>query len=119
MSRRRRSSSGELVTIFWRDIPAQITAARGREKEKALLTDRFQHAIDRAAGVAGLTDTNSYVNEWRRHTRPIDGDLAAEAGAEAARLENDYPKARIEDLVRNGGLEPSVSTDTPAGGQQP
>ena len=44
----------KLVTIYWRDIPAQVTAQAGRHREKALLDARFQHAIDRAATVATL-----------------------------------------------------------------
>ena len=70
MSRRRRSSTDEVVTIYWRDIPAQTTASIGGESQKVLLADRFQHAIDRAAGVAGLTETSAYVGEWRRVATP-------------------------------------------------
>ena len=64
-NRRRRKS--ELIVISWRDIPAQVTAESGDQREKVLLSDRFQHAIDRAATVAGLTETSAYVQEWRRH----------------------------------------------------
>ena len=53
------AADARLVTIYWRDIPAQVTAQRGRSREKALLDARFQDAIDRAAIVAGLTDTDS------------------------------------------------------------
>ena len=109
---RRRSSTPQLLTIYWRDIPAQITASSGREQAKALLTDRFQHAIDRAATVAGLTDTDSYVNEWRRETVEIGGEIDHEADAAAAQLEAAYPRERLEALVRNGGIEPDP-THTP------
>ena len=51
--------AAQLVTIYWRDIPAQVTAQQGRNREKALLDARFQHAIDRAAMVAGMDDTDS------------------------------------------------------------
>ena len=65
--------AAQLVTIYWRDIPAQVTAQRGSNREKALLAARFQHAIDRAAMVAGCTDPDSYVAEWRREApiRPV------------------------------------------------
>ena len=53
--------AAELVTIYWRDIPAQITAQEGRTREKALLGARFQHAIDRAAMVAGMAKATQYV----------------------------------------------------------
>ncbi len=103
---RRRSSAGQLVTIYWRDIPAQVTASRGRDKQKWLLEPRFQHAIDRAATVAGLTDTHSYVAQWRREAQPVGevADLLAAAQAEAARLEQAHPPARLEELVAAGGL---------------
>ena len=102
---RRRTSAGELIVISWRDIPAQVTATRGRDRAKALLDARFQHAIDRAAAVAGLTETNAYVNEWRRNVRPIDGHVEAEADHEAARLDAAYPRERLERLVFQGGVD--------------
>jgi hypothetical protein len=104
MSRRRRGATPEMVTIYWRDIPAQVNAGQGREKAQAMLSPRFQHAIDRAAGVAGLTDTHSYVQEWRRETGPVDGDLQAAAEAEAQRLEELYDRDRLEALVAAGGV---------------
>ena len=53
------TAAAHLVTIYWRDIPAQVTAQRGRSREKALLDARFQDAIDRAALVAGLSRATS------------------------------------------------------------
>lgn len=111
MTRRgRRTSAGELTTIYWRDIPAQITARRGSDKEKALLTKRFQLAIDRAAGVAGLTNAHDYVEQWRRSSVGIDGELDAEVRTQAERLENEYPRLRLQQLVRQGGSETTVPT---------
>ena len=94
-----------LVTIYWRDIPAQVTAQRGRSREKALLDARFQDAIDRAAIVAGLTNTDSYLAEWRRVAARCNGDMAATVAAEVARLEDAYPGDRLERLIRAGGVE--------------
>ena len=101
--RRRRSTGPELVTIYWRDIPAQVNAGQGRDKHQAMLSARFQQAIDRAAGVAGLTETDSYVQQWRRETRPTEGDYEQLATAEAQRLEATYDKDTLEDLVAQGG----------------
>ncbi|MDA9241727.1 virulence factor, partial [bacterium] len=53
--RRRRAKTDEIVTIYWRDIPAQVTATTDGNKGSWLLEERFQVAIDRAAAVAGLT----------------------------------------------------------------
>ena len=97
--------AAQLVTIYWRDIPAQVTAQRGRNREKALLAARFQHAIDRAAMVAGCTDTDSYVAEWRRESAACATDLAASVAAEAARIDAEYSAERLERLVRSGGVD--------------
>ena len=42
-----------LTTIWWRDIPAQVTARDGRRSSKIVLHPRFQVAIDKAASRAG------------------------------------------------------------------
>ena len=94
-----------LITIYWRDSPAQVTAKQGRRKEKALLDARFQDAIDRAAMVAGKDDYDSYIEEWRRVERDCSNELEAEAKAEAARLETEYPAERLQRLVASGGVE--------------
>ena len=87
--------AAELVTIYWRDIPAQITAQEGRTREKALLGARFQHAIDRAAMVAGMDDTDSYVAQWRRESTPLSDDMAAAVADEVARIDAAYDPERL------------------------
>ena len=108
--------AAELVTIYWRDIPAQITAQEGRTREKALLGARFQHAIDRAAMVAGMDDTDSYVAQWRRESTPLSDDMAAAVADEVARIDAAYDPERLEHLVQSGGIEtrpPSTRTTHP------
>jgi hypothetical protein len=95
----------ELTVIMWRDIPAQVTAGKGRAASRVQLPERFQEAIDAAAMRAGLIGTDAYLEEWRRETRPCDGDLAAEVAAAAAQIEEDYPDERLERLVRASGEE--------------
>ena len=112
MPRRGRGGPG-LVTIYWRDIPAQVTATtEAGDKEQVLLHQRFQVAIDRAAAVAGLTETDDYVNEWRRVATGVDGDPVAAAHAAAEQLDNEHPRDVLEALVANGGL--ALSTPDPA-----
>ncbi len=91
--------------IYWRDIPAQITASLGGETEKALLAPRFQHAIDRAAAVADLTETEAYVAQWRRVSTPLTEDPKQASSEAAAQIERDYPRERLEQLVAQGGAE--------------
>ena len=72
-----------------------------------LLHARFQHAIDRAAGVAGLTSTDDYVKEWRNTAAPLsEGDISAKLDQLCADIEDQYPKERLEAIVANGGLDP-------------
>ncbi|MGB1682145.1 MAG: virulence factor [Acidimicrobiales bacterium] len=104
MPRRGRGGPG-VVTIYWRDIPAQVTATtEAGAKEQVLLHQRFQVAIDRAAAVAGLTKTDDYVNEWRRVATGVEGDAIAAAHAIAEQLDTDHPRDVLEALVANGGL---------------
>lgn len=104
----RRRGGSSVSTISWRDIPAQLTARSDGEQSKVLLHARFQHAIDRAAAVAGLTTTDDYVQEWRTASAPLtSGDVAAQLDQQCAELEGEYPRERLEALVANGGLEPS------------
>lgn len=107
MARRRRGGGPELTIIYWSDIPAQVTGSAAGTKAKAMLADRFQHAIDRAAAVAGKTDTEPYVAEWRKVSSPLaaDADLDASVQALAAELEATYPRERVEALVQSGGVD--------------
>jgi len=104
--RRRRAKADEVVTIYWRDIPAQVTATVDGEKGSWLLEERFQVAIDRAAGVAGLTNADDYVLQWRRVSEPCAGGPELIAQSEAERLQHLYTSDRVRALVDNGGLAP-------------
>lgn len=97
----------ELTVISWRDIPAQVTAGKGRHAARVQLSERFQEAIDAAAMRAGLIGTDAYLEEWRREARPCGDELGAEVAAVAARLEQEYPDERLERLVRASGEEES------------
>jgi hypothetical protein len=94
----------DLTVISWRDIPAQVVAGAGRGAAKAVLADRFQVAIDLAATRAGLTDTDAYLEQWRRSSRPCGEDLRAEVDAEVARLEAVYGDDALRALVEAGGV---------------
>ena len=105
--RRGRRSGAGITTIYWRDIPAQVSATNAEgETEKVLLEPRFQHAIDRAAHVAGLTDTHDYVEQWRRVASSLESDAGNAAQTTADAIDSDYPRDRLEALVASGGVEP-------------
>ena len=100
-----------LITVYWRDIPAQVIAKRGRESLKVALPQRFQEAIDRAALRAGKGSSHAYLAEWRRVSRECGSDLSAEAEAEAKRLEAAFSDEVLKRVVKAGG----VREDTAAG----
>lgn len=102
------------VLIYWRDIPSQVILQRGRRREKVMLSDRFQEAIDRAAMRAGKGGSEAYLAEWRRERTPIDGDgdLREIARAEASRFEDEFSQERLTALIRSHGVAPD-STDRP------
>jgi hypothetical protein len=94
----------QLVITYWRDIPSQVTVKAGRKAEKKMLSDRFQEAIDMAAMRSGAADTDDYLAEWRRaDPAEVGDDLLAEATSAAERLEAEYDKDRLKDLIKNGG----------------
>ena len=99
-----------LITLFWRDIPAQVIAesgrGRNRQQAKIELPRRFAIAIDAAAMKDGADSTDDYLAEWRRSEPvPCADDLEAEAAKLAADLEADYPAERVRQLVDSGGFD--------------
>ena len=95
----------ELTVISWRDIPAQVTAGKGRHAARVQLSERFQEAIDAAAMRAGLIGSDGYLEEWRRETRQCGDDLEGEVAAAASQLKLEYTNQRLERLVRASGEE--------------
>ena len=94
-----------LSIIWWRDIPAQVVAKGGRASSKIVLHPRFQVAIDKAANRAGKREYNSYIAEWRKtQTACPDDDLEAVVKAEADRLEAEYTKHHLAELIQTGGV---------------
>ncbi len=95
----------QVVTVYWRDIPAQVIVGKGRRAAKVQLPERFEQAIDRCAMKVGAKDDDAYLGEWRKGA-PVEvagDDDRAVAEAEAARLEAEYDAARIKMLIANDG----------------
>ena len=95
-----------LIIVYWRDIPAQIIAERGkgrkREKAKVELNRRFAQAIDAAAMKSGLSESADYLSYWRK-SPPVDcgENLNFEAASLAKKLEIEYDKQLVDALTRN------------------
>ncbi|MEZ5447669.1 MAG: virulence factor [Thiolinea sp.] len=94
------------IVVFWRDIPSQIIIQQGRAKGKQVLSQRFQEAIDKAAMRAGMSDPDSYVEQWHRETSEHErvDDVQAAAEAVAGDYEARYSDTLLEAMVRNKGL---------------
>jgi hypothetical protein len=99
------------ILVYWRDIPSQVIVQQGRVREKAMLSERFQSAIDRAAMRAGKGGSDAYIAEWRREagTSDLPGSLDAIALAEARRIEADFTDERLDALIRSHGKAPEES----------
>ena len=95
----------QLITVYWRDIPAQVITKQRRLTEKIQLSERFAQAIDAAAMRAGLAGSDAYLEQWRRATANCGDDLRAEVEAAAARVEKSYDQGRLKALIRNFGNE--------------
>jgi hypothetical protein len=93
-----------LTVIWWRDIPAQVLARDGRRSSKVVLHPRFQVAIDKAASRAGKRAYGEYIEEWHKIARGCGEDLEAEVNAEVERLETEYDKHRLAELIQAGGI---------------
>lgn len=100
-----------ITHVFWRDIPAQVIVGKGRTGAKAVLPERFEQAIDRCAMKIGAKDEDAYLAEWRRvPAGEAEGDPAAIAAAEIARLDAAYDTARLKRLIDAGGHDADTTT---------
>ena len=96
----------DLIIVYWRDIPAQVTVKRGGLNAKRELSLRFTEAIDMAAMRSGAAATDDYLAEWRRADPvPVGDDLEAEADKAVSELEAAYDRDRLVALAKAGGKE--------------
>ncbi|MGL4310926.1 MAG: virulence factor [Paracoccaceae bacterium] len=94
----------EITIVYWRDIPAQVIAGKGRRGVKRPLPERFEQAIDRCAMKTGAAGTDAYLAEWRKaEPYEVAGEDEAAADAEATRIDREYDKARLIALIETDG----------------
>ena len=99
----------KLITVYWRDIPAQIMVKQGRKVTKKELSKRFAEAIDRAAMRAGKGSSDAYLEDWRRIIRDcskkeienVEQTIEEIAGA----IECEFSDDCLEKIVKAGGLK--------------
>jgi hypothetical protein len=95
----------KLISIYWRDIPAQVVGRAGRrDGVKKELPPRFAKAIDRAAMRAGRGSSDAYLEDWRRESEEVSGDLELLVNERVAELESQFDDEFLEAVVKAGGL---------------
>ncbi|QPM89591.1 virulence factor [Pseudooceanicola algae] len=94
----------DVTIVYWRDIPAQVIVGKGRRAAKAVLPERFEQAIDRAAMKTGAAETDAYLAEWRKAAPySVEGEAKEVADDEIRRLDNEYDQERLKTLIANDG----------------
>ena len=94
----------KLICIYWRDIPAQVVGREGRRNFKQILSPRFAEAIDRAAMRAGRGSSDAYLEDWRRVTENVSGNLEEHVRERVDLLESQFDDDFLEAVVKAGGL---------------
>ena len=94
----------KLISIYWRDIPAQVVGREGRNNFKKELEPRFAKAIDRAAMRAGRGSSDAYLADWRRESEMVSGDIEALVTERVAKLESEFTEDYLESVVKAGGI---------------
>ena len=95
----------KLIKIYWRDIPMQVKAQKGRKTVKVLLSSRFQEGVDRAAMRAGKGTSDAYMEGFQTYRSECSDDLQAEAEQAAAELEAAFSEEHLEAVVKAKGIE--------------
>lgn len=103
----------KLISIFWRDIPAQVSGRVGRTTFKRELDPRFAQAIDRAAMRARKITADAYLADWRRESVEVEGDIEPLVLARVAELEGQFPQEYLEKVIRAHGSLAKLNDDTP------
>jgi len=105
----------KLITVYWRDIPAQVIARKGRKTSfKKELHPRFQRAIDRAAMRARKESEDAYLADWRRESEPCGEDLETTVDEVVTRLETEWTVELLDTVARRGGVLQKDETIRPA-----
>ncbi len=102
----------KLISIYWRDIPAQVVGREGRSNVRQELSPRFAKAIDRAAMRAGRGSSDAYLADWRRETEIVDGDIERRVAERVAQFEAAFDDDRLEAAVKAGGIVAGNNSET-------
>lgn len=96
----------QVVVIYWRDIPSQVVAGKGRRSSKLMLSDRFQETIDRAAMRDKAHKSDAYLEGWNKgDPSSLEGTAAEVAIQKAEEIEAKFDEKMLNDLIHSGGWE--------------
>lgn len=95
--------------LYWHDIPVQVKSRDRSGRASRELATRFQAAIDRAAMMAGLTESDDYIEAFQ-WSKPQERAGTAQEVVEmvVAELEAQYPKIDWQKTVEKIQHDPSA-----------
>ncbi len=93
----------QLKIVYWRDIPGQVVYKKGRRNTRLRLPARFMKAIERAAYRLKKQNKDALFEPWHDVAQTIDGDVRQQAELLISQLEEQYPDAVLEHLIRASG----------------
>ncbi|NNE64406.1 MAG: hypothetical protein HKN34_10010 [Gammaproteobacteria bacterium] len=93
----------QLKIVYWRDIPGQVVYKTGRRNTRLRLSMRFTKAIERAAYRLKKQNKDALFEPWHDVAQTVDGDVRKQAELLITQLEEQYPDAVLEHLVRASG----------------
>jgi hypothetical protein len=101
----------QLKIVYWRDIPGQVVFKEGRRNTRLRLSARFMKAIERAAYRLKKQQKAALFEPWHDVSQAIDGDVREQAQLLIKQLEEQYPDAVLEQLIRASGKAEARSLD--------
>ncbi|MDH5355731.1 MAG: virulence factor [Gammaproteobacteria bacterium] len=93
----------QLKIVYWRDIPGQVVFKQGRRNTRLRLSLRFMKAIERAAYRLKKQQKDALFEPWHDVAQIVDGDVREQARLLVKQLEDQYPDAVLEQLIRASG----------------
>ena len=86
-----------------------------RKQVKHQLSDRFQKAIDKAAMISNVSESDNYLAEWRRGLNTECGNnLELELEKFSHKIESEYTNEFLNTLVRSGGFNHENKQEKPS-----
>ena len=98
----------EITILFWRDIPAQLLAGRGRKALKYKLPEKYEKAIDICAMKTGAKDSEMYLEGWRKLITTTSISNSKTLEVEAKKLMAIYDNKKLKYLINNEGWDKSL-----------